>query len=73
MAALVMGATQMTFAANEGKGEQDLDSLKIEEMQEQMLRKALERNGGSRKKAAEEVGMPERTFYRKLKKYGLDK
>ena len=51
----------------------ETESLKIEEMQEQMLRKALERNGGSRKKAAEEVGMPERTFYRKLKKYGLDK
>ena len=36
-----------------------------------MLEKALERNGGNRKKAAQELGMSDRTLYRRLKEYGL--
>ena len=36
-------------------------------------KKALERNGGNRKKAALELGISDRTLYRRLKQYGLDK
>ena len=35
------------------------------------MEKALERNGGNRKKAAQELGMSDRTLYRRLKEYGL--
>ena len=37
-----------------------------------MLMKALERNGGNRKKAARELGISDRTLYRRIKEYGLE-
>lgn len=40
--------------------------------EEQIIKEALERNAGFRKETADELGMSERTLYRKLKKYGLD-
>lgn len=36
-----------------------------------MLQKALDRNNGNRKKAAQELGISDRTLYRRLKQYGL--
>ena len=36
-----------------------------------MLEKALDRNNGNRKKAAQELGISDRTLYRRLKQYGL--
>lgn len=42
-----------------------------EEMEREMIGKALAHNNGNRKKAAEELGMTERTLYRRLKEYGL--
>ncbi len=46
----------------------DLDSetLSITATSEDLIRKALEKHGGNRKKAAEELGISERTLYRKL-------
>lgn len=38
----------------------------IREVEEDMIRKALEKHGGNRKKAARELGISERTLYRKL-------
>ena len=49
------------------------ESLNLSELGRQMLEKALERNGGNRKKAAQELGISDRTLYRRLKQYGLDK
>lgn len=37
----------------------------------QAILKALQRNGGNRKKAADELGLSERTLYRKIKEYNL--
>ena len=48
------------------------NSLNLEAIEKQMLIKALERNNGSRKKAAEELGYSDRTLYRRLKQYGLE-
>ena len=48
------------------------NSLNLETIEKQMLVKALERNNGNRKKAAEELGYSDRTLYRRLKQYGLD-
>ncbi len=47
------------------------DSGDLESMEENMIRETLYRVGGNRKKAAEMLGIGERTLYRKLKKYGI--
>ena len=49
------------------------ESLNLEDIGKQMLEKALDRNGGNRKKAALELGISDRTLYRRIKQYGLDK
>lgn len=49
------------------------DSLNLNDIGRQVVEKALERNGGNRKKAAQELGISDRTLYRKIKQYGLDK
>ena len=41
-------------------------SFSIHEASEDLIRKALEKHHGNRKKAAEELGISERTLYRKL-------
>ncbi|MBP3767462.1 MAG: sigma-54-dependent Fis family transcriptional regulator [Prevotella sp.] len=52
--------------------EHEPESLNLNDLSRQMLEKALERNGGNRKKAAKELGISDRTLYRRLKQYGLD-
>ena len=47
------------------------ENLNLSEMGRQMLEKALERNGGNRKKAAQELGISDRTLYRRLKQFGM--
>ena len=49
------------------------ENLNLSDLSRQMLEKALERNNGNRKKAAQELGISDRTLYRRLKQYGLDK
>jgi transcriptional regulator with PAS, ATPase and Fis domain len=49
------------------------ENLNLDAWSRQALEKALERNGGNRKKAAQELGISDRTLYRRLKQYGLDK
>jgi transcriptional regulator with PAS, ATPase and Fis domain len=44
----------------------------MEEWEEAAIRQALEKHNGHREKAARELGIGERTLYRKIKKYGLD-
>ena len=46
------------------------ENLNLSVLSRQMLEKALERNGGNRKKAAQELGISDRTLYRRLKQYG---
>ena len=46
-------------------------SLNIEKMSKHYLERALERNGGNRKKAAEELGISDRTLYRWLRHFGI--
>jgi transcriptional regulator of acetoin/glycerol metabolism len=49
------------------------ENLNLNDLSKQMLEKALERNHGNRKKAAQELGISDRTLYRRLKQYGLEK
>lgn len=48
------------------------ECLNLNDLGRQMLEKALEKNGGNRKKAAQELGISDRTLYRRIKQYGLD-
>ena len=49
------------------------ESLNLSDIGRHVVEKALERNGGNRKKAAQELGISDRTLYRRIKQYGLDK
>jgi transcriptional regulator with PAS, ATPase and Fis domain len=47
------------------------ESLSIQEKEIELIKKSLERNSGKRKLAAKELGISERTLYRKIKQYDL--
>jgi len=47
------------------------ESLSLAETEIQLIKKALSKYSGKRKKAAEELGISERTLYRKIKEYDL--
>lgn len=49
------------------------ESLSLDDWEKQMIIKALEKNHGRRKNAAKDLNISERTLYRKIKEYGLDK
>ena len=48
------------------------ESLSLDEVKKEMIRKALEKHHGNRKSAAQDLNISERTLYRKIKEYGLD-
>lgn len=48
------------------------ETLSLDEVEKRMIMKALEKNHGKRKDAAEDLGISERTLYRKIKEYGLE-
>ena len=45
--------------------------LSIQEVSEELIKAALKRNGGKRSAAAAELGISERTLYRKIKEYNI--
>ncbi len=47
------------------------ETLSLQEKEIELIKKSLERNKGKRKAAAEELGISERTLYRKIKQYDL--
>ena len=47
-------------------------ALSLDEVEKEMIRKALDRHHGKRKNAAKDLNISERTLYRKIKEYGLD-
>ncbi len=48
------------------------ETLSLEQMEKELIKQALLRNNGKRKKAAEELKISERTLYRKIKEYELE-
>jgi len=48
------------------------ESLSIMHKEMDLIRKALQKYGGRRKKAADELGISERTLYRKIKEYNIE-
>ena len=47
------------------------DNFALEDMEKDMIKKSLKRHGGRRKEAATELGISERTLYRKIKQYDI--
>lgn len=47
------------------------ETLSLQEKEVELIKKSLERNRGKRKAAAGELGISERTLYRKIKQYDL--
>jgi len=47
-------------------------TMSLNEVEKEMIRKALERNNGKRRNAALDLKISERTLYRKIKEYGLE-
>jgi len=48
------------------------ESLSLSDKEIEMIKKALEKHSGKRKLAASELGISERTLYRKIKEYNLE-
>lgn len=48
------------------------ESLSLTDREKELIKKALDKNNGKRKLAAAELGISERTLYRKIKEYDLD-
>jgi len=48
------------------------ESLSLADKEVEMIKKALEKYNGKRKMAAGELGISERTLYRKIKEYGIE-
>jgi len=63
-------------AETEDVGFQDVqdveDTLSLEKRELELIKKALQKYSGKRRAAAEELGISERTLYRKIKDYDLE-
>ena len=70
--------TTMDFSSRQGREDiQDTEeiveeSLSLAGKEVEMIKKALEKYNGKRKMAAHELGISERTLYRKIKEYGIE-
>ena len=47
------------------------ETLSLDEVEKDMIKRALAKHGGKRKNAAEDLNISERTLYRKIKEYNL--
>ena len=64
----------MEIVANEEviTHETHAETLSLEKNEKEMIRRALEKSKGRRKDAAKELGISERTLYRKINQYGIE-
>jgi DNA-binding protein Fis len=76
----VLSATAMNRTAPRVVADDDIqdteeyveESLSLNDLERETIRKALERHHGRRRNAAKDLNISERTLYRKIKDYGLD-
>ena len=61
-----------TFVHHEPEPVEIEENLSLAEMEKKLIVRALEKHGGKRKPAAQDLGISERTLYRKIKEYNLD-
>jgi DNA-binding NtrC family response regulator len=57
---------------NDSDQEVEEESLSLADKEKEMITKALKKYSGKRKKAADELGISERTLYRKIKEYSIN-
>ena len=72
----VINYPEVTTSVNDDKYHfaeeiQEEENLSLQEKELELIRKSLEKYGGRRKAAAQELGISERTLYRKIKQYNL--
>jgi transcriptional regulator with PAS, ATPase and Fis domain len=51
---------------------EEAETMTLDEVEKEMIKKALEKHRGRRRAAAKELNISERTLYRKIKVYGLE-
>ena len=61
-----------TSSIQEVEAVEEEENLSLEEVEKEMIRKALEKHNGRRKNAAADLKISERTLYRKIKEYNLE-
>jgi transcriptional regulator with PAS, ATPase and Fis domain len=73
---IIRPAAQPVFHSEEVFEDQQFgledESLSLQDKEVELIRKALDRNRGRRKVAAQELGISERTLYRKIKQFNLE-
>ena len=70
----VLTTSQMPMTPNEVSvvtNIEDVNDLNLIDIQRETIQRALNKNKGNRKATAIELGLSERTLYRKIKEYGL--
>lgn len=60
-----------SFSQDYQEHEEVEESLSLEDRERELIQKALDKHRGKRKYAAEELGISERTLYRKIKEFNL--
>ncbi len=60
------------YSDNPIADDDDDEDLNLEKMERRMIEKALRRSRNRRKVAADDLGISERTLYRKIKDYGIE-
>ncbi|MCB9357298.1 MAG: sigma-54-dependent Fis family transcriptional regulator [Calditrichaeota bacterium] len=64
-------ALQSAITASQAVSQEPLPSNRLTDLEREQIQRILERHGGNRRKTAKELGIGERTLYRKLKEYDL--
>jgi len=57
---------------NDDENTIEIENLSLVDKEVELIKKALDKSGGKRKVAAKELGISERTLYRKIKQYNLE-
>ena len=64
--------TDVVYVLENDKNNDHEETLSLQEKEKELIIKAIQKHNGKRKLAAEELGISERTLYRKIKEYNLD-
>lgn len=65
--------TDLGFVEENGEEETENMNINLKEIEKKSIMEALEKYNGKRNKAAKELGCSERTLYRKIKEFGINK
>lgn len=65
--------TDLGFVEENGEEKTENRNINLKEIEKKSIMEALEKYNGKRNKAAKELGCSERTLYRKIKEFGINK